>query len=176
MHGDHNFKNLAQTFLLAALLFPQKTDRLEQAAQNFQIADPNRGYWHQEGGKKIFLDAYNANPASVLASLKGFKEATRDAPPDQSLLVLGDMNELGEEAPLLHRRLGRQIRSLGYRHLAFVGRHAQAFQKGFGEPVRIYKNVAELKRDWLKLLKSYQIFFLKGSRSLKLETCLNKKT
>ena len=74
IYGNHNFINLAQTFLLATLLFPNDIEKLEKAASNFKIQDKNRGFWHNFSGKKIFLDAYNSNPASIKASLQGFTE------------------------------------------------------------------------------------------------------
>lgn len=48
-------------------------------------------------------DAYNANPDSMLASLKWFKEISRNAP--RRLIVIGDMRELGESEGKAHEQI-----------------------------------------------------------------------
>lgn len=62
----------------------------------------------------LINDAYNANPDSVLASLRTFGELTAEA--ERRVIVLGDMLELGEEAPELHREIGRELRTLHETH------------------------------------------------------------
>lgn len=62
------------------------------------------------GGITVINDAYNANPTAMLAAL----EALRDFPvAGRRIFLCGDMAELGEEAVIAHRRLGRQAAAVG---------------------------------------------------------------
>jgi len=61
------------------------------------------------GGQILLIDeSYNANPASVRAALAAMAATPRDAFP-RRLAVLGDMLELGDAAPDLHRALKEAI-------------------------------------------------------------------
>ena len=53
-----------------------------------------------------FVDCYNANPASMKDSIEYFSGQCRGLP---KLFVLGGMEELGEEGPLLHRKVASAI-------------------------------------------------------------------
>ena len=156
---------------MALALFPGEVSGLRKAAGTFRIRDGNRGSWRDFRGRRVFLDAYNANPASVRASLQGFEEELGEG--SKALLVLGDMNELGEASPRHHEELGRHVRERGHGHVVFIGRHAEAFRRGHGGGVRTYPSVAEFKKDWPDFLRQYKIFFLKASRTLRLESCLD---
>ena len=61
------------------------------------------------GGTMTVIDeSYNANPASMRAALALLGE-TNGASPGRRIAVLGDMLELGEHGPDLHRRLAEDI-------------------------------------------------------------------
>jgi UDP-N-acetylmuramyl-tripeptide synthetase/UDP-N-acetylmuramoyl-tripeptide--D-alanyl-D-alanine ligase len=59
---------------------------------------------HGESGKMLIDDAYNANPASMLASVLSFLELGVTG---NKWAVLGDMRELGEEGPKFHRDVSK---------------------------------------------------------------------
>ena len=77
-------------------------------------------------GIELYNDAYNANPDSMAAALETFVEAAAAAP--RRVVVLGDMLELGAEAPALHRELGRAVVDADSRctiaHVVIVGAFA----------------------------------------------------
>ncbi|MEB3735062.1 cyanophycin synthetase [Halopseudomonas pachastrellae] len=68
-----------------------------------------RGNWSAGlGGAQIIDDAYNANPASVIAAIDLL--ASLDG---RRVLALGDMGELGEWAEQSHREVGEHARKAG---------------------------------------------------------------
>lgn len=58
-----------------------------------------------ERGIELFDDAYNANPASVAASLDVLGAVDLSDPRGQRIAILGDMKELGPTGPDLHAAL-----------------------------------------------------------------------
>lgn len=61
-------------------------------------------------GVQFINDAYNANPDSTLAAIDTFRLAfSRGGAAGRRVLILGDMLELGEAAPDLHREVGEAI-------------------------------------------------------------------
>ncbi len=68
---------------------------------------PLRGEWKNSGGMHLFLDCYNANPASMADALGVF---TAVAPPEEPrFFVIGCMEELGASALRYHVELGRTL-------------------------------------------------------------------
>jgi UDP-N-acetylmuramoyl-tripeptide--D-alanyl-D-alanine ligase len=69
-------------------------------------------------GLTVINDAYNANPASMAASLKTLAAARRGG---RTVAVLGEMAELGEQAAGEHDQIGRLVARLGIDRLVGVG-------------------------------------------------------
>ncbi|WP_037499668.1 UDP-N-acetylmuramoyl-tripeptide--D-alanyl-D-alanine ligase [Sphingomonas jaspsi] len=71
-----------------------------------------------DGGQYLLIDeSYNANPASMAATLKSLG-AERDV--KRRIAVLGPMRELGEKAAELHAGLAEAVREAGIDHLILV--------------------------------------------------------
>jgi UDP-N-acetylmuramoyl-tripeptide--D-alanyl-D-alanine ligase len=69
-------------------------------------------------GAALLLDAYNANPASMRASVEAFVEEFKAR---AKTLVLGDMRELGPESPKYHRELGEWLAGLDLKAVYLAG-------------------------------------------------------
>lgn len=69
-------------------------------------------------GASLVLDAYNANPASMRASIEAFCEEFKAR---KKTLVLGDMKELGPESPRFHRELGEWLATLDLKAVYLAG-------------------------------------------------------
>lgn len=72
----------------------------------------------------VINDAYNANPASVMAALDVLRSQTVGSP-GRRVAVLGEMRELGAQAAELHDRIAREVVSAGIDVLVAVGAHAE---------------------------------------------------
>lgn len=173
--GRHNYRNLVTTFLMALMLFPKKERELLEIVPNLLPLE-NRSGWIEYGGKKFFLDAYNANPSSMKESILGFASflKKKGVRPNGHFYVLGCMNELGEYSRQCHYDVAKYLEDLGGINVAFIGKFARYYQEGFRGSCIISENAEEFKEKfWPEIQKNYQYYFIKGSRSLKLESLLN---
>ena len=169
--GRHNKFNLITCAFIANHFFPEYREKIIAAASEFRPTK-NRSEWIEFDGQAVFLDAYNANPSSMKAALEGFRESVLDQglSLDEACVVLGDMNELGESTSDYHQDVGRFIKALGFNNVYFVGRYNGDYIKGYslglGRPT-----TSGFKSEFRnEVLKKYRIHFIKGSRSLQLES------
>jgi UDP-N-acetylmuramyl pentapeptide synthase len=131
---------------------------------------PLRGEWRISDGRRLYLDCYNANPASMSDALASFNSVAPSGEPH--LLVIGCMEELGAEAQRYHVELGRSLRLRPGDHLAAVGALAGAIRQGAleagAEPGQI--EVAETIGPISARLSAFRgSVFVKGSRRHELE-------
>ena len=169
--GDHNKSNLVTCAYIAHHFYPELREDILKASSTFKPT-PNRSQWIDVNNSKIYLDAYNANPSSMKVALEGFKGHLLDQQMNvaDSCIVLGDMNELGEKSPQYHEEIGQFAKELGFKNIIFVGRFANSYVKGcgFGET---YPSASEFKKKFQQdYLGKIRFHFVKGSRSLQLES------
>ena len=92
---------------------------VEQAARALRTVAPvaGRGVRHripmQGGSYELIDESYNASPAAVLAAIATLAEAAPLAPGGRRIAVLGDMLELGEDAPRWHADLAGDLEAAG---------------------------------------------------------------
>jgi UDP-N-acetylmuramoyl-tripeptide--D-alanyl-D-alanine ligase len=67
-------------------------------------------------GARVLNDAYNAGPASMASALQALAALGADRP----VAVLGEMAELGADAPAVHRQVAQLAESLGIRVVALA--------------------------------------------------------
>jgi UDP-N-acetylmuramoyl-tripeptide--D-alanyl-D-alanine ligase len=121
------------------------------------------------GGAILLVDFYNANPDSMRAALDTL---ARFAPATRRIAVLGDMLELGPDAPALHRESGAAVRNA---ELWVVGRHADDYAAGArpaGIEARIFPDKPALGRTLAAQLAPGTVVLLKASRGSALEDVL----
>ena len=169
--GQHNQANLGRALLAAISLRGWSAQAaLEEQAAGFK-ASFNRSSWVRQGDLAFYLDAYNANPSSMAAALRSFVQQMAEDGINlgQCCFVLGDMNELGPQAPELHRQIGRLLGELHALEAIFVGRYAEYYAEGFPGRSTQYVDREALKAAWPLWQKRFSYFFIKASRSLQLE-------
>jgi len=171
--GAHNYSNLATAFIIALNLFPDQQDSLVNACSEFKPTF-NRSQWQKILDRDVFLDAYNANPSSMKIALEGFFDelTRRNISHSKALLILGDMNELGTNSDSFHQDVGDFLKRWPTTKVVFVGRFASQYVKGRGEG-REFTKVSEINGEkWRELTNDATHVFIKGSRSLQLESLL----
>jgi len=80
------------------------------------------------GGATLLDDSYNANPDSVRAAIDVLAGC-----PGPTVLVLGDMGELGPQGKAFHREVGTYARARGVSRLVALGEATRASVEAFGE-------------------------------------------
>jgi UDP-N-acetylmuramoyl-tripeptide--D-alanyl-D-alanine ligase len=172
--GEHNFYNLAVCFLFALNIYPESSQVLIEATKAFKPRG-NRSMVIERKNKKIFMDAYNANMDSMLASLNGYMDYLKqsDVNINDALYVIGDMNELGTYAEEYHKKIGAFVREQNLKNFVFVGRFSAYYCAGYNATCTSFSTKAELEKNWANISRPFQHIFLKASRSLQLETLLD---
>jgi UDP-N-acetylmuramoyl-tripeptide--D-alanyl-D-alanine ligase len=120
----------------------------------------------------LINDCYNANPTSMRAALAHL--ATRAAG-RRRVAVLGDMAELGPDAPAYHRDVGEAAAELGVDELVAVGELARGYVDGAGDVPSRWAPTVELGIEQLEhALRPGDVVLVKGSRALGLEAVAAK--
>jgi UDP-N-acetylmuramoyl-tripeptide--D-alanyl-D-alanine ligase len=87
------------------------------------------------GGEALLIDeSYNANPASMAATLKTFGALPV---PGRRIAVLGGMKELGESSDSFHAGLAGPVEGAGIELAILVGEEMEALAKALGAKVKM---------------------------------------
>ena len=120
-------------------------------------------------GAKLVVDCYNANPDSVIASINNIIEVCKNSP---IILVLGDMEELGEYEKEFHRKVGKFISDTPVKSLVTVGEKAKLIAEAVENKkinVNSFLNNAETAKFLLNSRVEEPVILFKASRNMKLE-------
>ena len=128
-----------------------------------------RSTWLRRGDVVVLDDSYNANPDSMLQALSQLASH-----PGRRIAVLGDMLELGAEAPSLHAELGERVAAAGVHLLFGLGAHmrlavAAAARAGLGDRARHYEEIGALVDALRAGLRPGDAVLVKGSRGSRME-------
>ena len=115
-------------------------------------------------GATVYDDSYNANPLSVVAAAEFLASLSGD-----SALVLGDMFELGDEAPRFHKETGEKARAAGVDRLLATGGLSRSTVDGFGEGATWYASVDALVAALQEEMRPDLNVLVKGSRGMQME-------
>jgi UDP-N-acetylmuramoyl-tripeptide--D-alanyl-D-alanine ligase len=111
-------------------------------------------------GATLIDDSYNANPDSVRAAIDVLA-----AQPAPTVLVLGDMGEVGEAGPAFHREVGGYARERGIGALYALGEASREAVRAFGAGARHFATAEDLVRA----LPREATLLVKGSRFMRME-------
>lgn len=130
------------------------------------------------GVVEVVNDAYNANPESMSAALETLGQLAGDRP---RVAILGDMLEMGEAGPEVHRELGELlVRGQLVDRVVFVGRlmmfAAERVQKGAVRPEVVAMPLPGegWAREAAGLVRAGEIVLVKGSRGMGMEAVVSE--
>jgi UDP-N-acetylmuramoyl-tripeptide--D-alanyl-D-alanine ligase len=158
--------------ICAALWLGVSRDEIQRRLAGWRPA-PWRGEVRREDDKLLYLDCYNANPASMADALEAFCAMAPAAEP--RLFVLGGMEELGSATAHYHRELGRALPLRPEDRAIVIGDEAASVRAGVLEaghgPGQI-EIAATLEPVAARIAGWRGAVFVKGSRRYQLENAL----
>ncbi|HKB52912.1 MAG TPA: UDP-N-acetylmuramoyl-tripeptide--D-alanyl-D-alanine ligase, partial [Ramlibacter sp.] len=162
--GRHNVRN-SQAAVACALAAGAPLAAIAQGLEAFEpVKGRSRATSVHVGARAITVidDTYNANPDSVRAAIEVLAEL---APP--RLLVLGDMGEVGDQGPALHKEVGEHARSCGIELLLTVGEQAAAMGGTH------FADIDSLNAAVVRELPRAGSVLVKGSRFMRMERVID---
>jgi UDP-N-acetylmuramoyl-tripeptide--D-alanyl-D-alanine ligase len=121
-------------------------------------------------GVLLIDDCYNANPPSMRAALAHLLERAAGR---RAVAFLGDMAELGPDAPAYHREVGRDAATAGVAALVAAGPLARGYAEAAAEAglpvVRWAPTREEALAELEEVLEPGDVLLVKGSRAMGLE-------
>jgi UDP-N-acetylmuramoyl-tripeptide--D-alanyl-D-alanine ligase len=119
------------------------------------------------GGATLIDDSYNANPDSVRAAIDVLAQL-----PAPTLLILGDMGEVGDSGPAFHREVGAYAKEKGISRLLATGNATREAVQAFGSDAHHFENIDELVQQ----AQGAKSLLVKGSRFMQMERVVARLT
>lgn len=161
--GEFHFSNVMCAYAVGSSFGIDRASAKE-AIEGY-APDNNRTQLMKTARNTLLLDAYNANPSSMELILREFVRKGND---QNLLLILGDMNELGQYAEEEHHQIVDWLSSNFKGEVFLVGEE-------FGKWIHLLGDARHFREtgDLLAYLKEHPIsdrkVLVKGSRSFELE-------
>ena len=159
--GLYNLSNIAFAVTIG-LYFNISLEEIKEAIENY-MPENNRSQWISISNKKILLDAYNANPSSMLVAIDNFKQLEGT----DKLMILGDMFELGSDSNKEHTLVINEAIQSGIETI-FIGNH---FYKNKSDHyfLTFHKDIEDFFKEIEINTISKSLILIKGSRGMALE-------
>ena len=173
--GCHNVTN-ALAAAAAAHALGVDLEAVHSALETFQAPGMRMEVVQLQSGVTVLNDAYNANPASMAAALRTLS-ASRGR---RRLAALGEMRELGAEAPRAHREVGAAAAAAQLDALFLLGELATEVRSGAeaagmpAERIVVARNHQDLAARLRADLRPGDLLLLKGSRGAAMEEVLRQ--
>ena len=166
IYGAYNFPNIASAISIGKIL-DLDSDQIQNGLSKFKTEE-NRSEVLQYKGNIIYLDAYNANPSSMIAAIDNFNKEIKD----NKILILGDMLELGNLSKDEHKKIINHLYEIDFEAVYLVGETFTSINitdsrfKKFNDTKELMNGIDLTKINNKSIL-------IKGSRSIGLEELIS---
>ena len=163
--GAYNFTNISAGVLIGDF-FDIPLNDIKQAIEEY-LPTNNRSQLITKGSTQIILDAYNANPTSMMAALQHFNTIKTAS----KMVFLGDMFELGETAQEEHQDIVDYLSNTNIDEVHLIGSY---FSKTKFQAKNIYQHTSfeALKKAFKNNITKDETILIKASRGMALERIL----
>lgn len=156
--GSYNLDNMLAAVAIGRY-FGVPDEDISDALASY-LPHNNRSQLKETADNKLIVDAYNANPTSMMAALKNFRLI--EAP--HKMVILGDMKELGTVSHEEHQKVVDYLNECGFERVVLVGPEFAATTHTF----LTFQNVDEVLADIQAHKPKGYYILVKGSNSMKL--------
>lgn len=163
--GQYNFNNIAVAIAIGTYFKVNSSD-MKSAIESY-VPSNNRSQLINKLSNTILLDAYNANPTSMIAALENFKQSKNKT----KVLFLGDMFELGNAAEYEHQTIVDYLKENNIGEVYLIGKN---FYNTNIKDTRFkkFETFEDLKKELqIKTIRD-SFILIKGSRGMALERIL----
>ncbi|MFL2727778.1 MAG: UDP-N-acetylmuramoyl-tripeptide--D-alanyl-D-alanine ligase [Gammaproteobacteria bacterium] len=167
LNGEHNIKNILTSFAVNYCL-GNTNNFFINVLKNDAIKEMRQIKSKWLRGSLLIDDTYNANPDSTRKSidlLSMYKKRT--------ILVLGDMLELGKYKKKYHKEIGEYAKNRGINILLGFGDLTKNTINSFGKGGLFFKQEEDLKRFLKENVTAKDVILIKGSRGMTMERFIN---
>ncbi len=172
--GNFSVEALGEHFVLNSLpaiylgfTFGLSANEIKEGLLKFKPL-PGRGrILSLRNGIKVLDDSYNANPPSFEESIKTFEKIHKN----NSILVMGDMLELGAQADSLHRRIAKIVNTASFNKVLYIGKYASVIKDELSPDIEFIQfDDSFTISNYLKgNIKPGDAILIKGSNAMNLE-------
>lgn len=163
--GLYNFSNIAAAIAIGHF-FDIEPSLMKVAIEGYEPQN-NRSQIIKKHGHRIILDAYNANPTSMIAALLNFQQAAGTA----KVMILGDMFELGHTAANEHQAIVDFLAENNFGRAFLVGENFYR-TKCSGSHISSFPTFEAFKKHLQEQPLADSQLLIKGSRGMALERTL----
>jgi len=159
--GNYNLENVLAATAIGRH-FEVDPLRIKEAIEDYMPTN-NRSQFVKSERNQIIMDAYNANPTSMQASLNNLFDMSHP----RKVVILGDMLELGSYAGDEHQKIVDMVRDTSLSKVFLVGELFS--QSSYPDNFRVFRDTISLN-DYLKSNPLHEcLILIKGSRGIGLE-------
>ena len=160
MIGKYNYDNIVAACCIGEY-FGITSKNYKKSIESYQPTNNRSQVEKTQRGNTLILDAYNANPSSMLASINAFKELEGT----KKTVILGDMLELGDDSIKEHQEIIDYLKQSDIFTIYLVGTEFQKTKNNY----LCFNSVKELNHYLEKNALTENVILLKGSRKIQLE-------
>lgn len=163
LEGVHNVKNILSACAVHYCL-DQNLQDFSKLISLSKLDNLRQVKYKWLKGSTLIDDSYNANPDSTKKSIDLLSNYNK-----KTVLLLGDMLELGRYKNKLHKEVGEYAKSKGISKLIAFGNLTRHSIDGFGKNGIFFNDETKLKNYLRKNITSKNVILIKGSRGMKME-------
>ena len=163
LEGVHNVKNILSACAVHYCL-GQNLQDFSKSISLSKLDNLRQVKYKWLKGSTLIDDSYNANPDSTKKSIDLLSNYNK-----KTVLLLGDMLELGRYKNKLHKEVGEYAKSKGISKLIAFGNLTRHSIDGFGKNGIFFNDETRLKNYLRKNITSKNVILIKGSRGMKME-------
>ena len=167
IEGKHNIKNILASFAVHFCLKEDIENFVNILKENkLNALRQIKSKWIN--GSILIDDTYNANPDSTKKSIDLLSNYNKN-----TVLILGDMLELGRYKKQLHKEVGVYAKKRGINIILGYGDLTKYAVDGFGKKAIFFKDEENLKSYLKENITSKDVILIKGSRGMEMEKFKN---